>query len=160
MAIDMFSFTSIATYHSWLADNPAGCQAAVLHYLEQIRLREELNAFLEVYGNEALARAKELDANRIAGRPMGKLHGVVVSLKDVIAYQGHRLTAASKILTGFTSMYNATAVDKLLAEEAIIIGRNNCDEFAMGSTNENSAFGNVLNARDRTRVPGGSSGGS
>jgi aspartyl-tRNA(Asn)/glutamyl-tRNA(Gln) amidotransferase subunit A len=88
------------------------------------------------------------------------LHGVVIGLKDVIAYKNHALTAASKILEGFHSIYSATAVERLLAEEAIIIGNLNCDEFAMGSTNENSAYGKVLNALDETRVPGGSSGGS
>ena len=160
MAIDMFSFHSIASYHDWLKDHSDGCEIAVRHYLVQIGRHERLNAFLETYGEEALARAKELDKKRQAGQHPGKLHGVVVSLKDVIAHRGHTLTAASKILSGFTSIYNATVVDKLLAEDAIIIGRNNCDEFAMGSTNENSAYGNVGNARDASRVPGGSSGGS
>jgi aspartyl-tRNA(Asn)/glutamyl-tRNA(Gln) amidotransferase subunit A len=156
----MFTFTSIEAYHSWLKDNPDGCQVAVRHYLEQIRDQSALNAFLEVYGEEALNRAGDLDQKRRSGGRMGKLHGVVISLKDVIAYKGHRLTAASRILTGFTSIYHATVVEKLLAEDAVIIGRNNCDEFAMGSTNENSAYGKVLNARCRERVPGGSSGGS
>ena len=89
-----------------------------------------------------------------------QLHGVIVALKDVICYRGHKVSASSKILEGFTSIYNATVVEKLLLEEAIIIGLNNFDEFAMGSSNENSAFGNVLNAKDNSRVPGGSSGGS
>ena len=160
MGISMFAFTTIEAYHSWLADHPDGCLTVVRHYLEEIRRQERLNAFLEVYADEALARAGDLDDNRKAGHRMGKLHGVVIALKDVIAHQGHRLTAASKILAGFTSIYNATVVEKLLAEEAIIIGRNNCDEFAMGSTNENSAYGKVLNARCANRVPGGSSGGS
>jgi len=156
----MFTFKNIEAYHAWLADNPDGCQTAIRHYLGQIRQQERLNAFLEVYADEALARAIELDEKRRAGRRMGKLHGVVIALKDVIASKGHQLTAASKILAGFTSIYDATVVEKLLAEEAIIIGRTNCDEFAMGSTNENSAYGKVLNARCSNRVPGGSSGGS
>ena len=160
MALGMFNFTTIEAYHSWLAANPDGCAIAVGHYLEQIRQQERLNAFLEVYAGEALEKAKELDAKRKAGERTGRLHGVVISLKDVIAHKGHPMTAASRILQGFTSIYNATVVEKLLAEEAIVIGRNNCDEFAMGSTNENSAYGNVLNARDTDRVPGGSSGGS
>ena len=160
MAIDMFTFHSIASYHEWLQDHPDGCDVAVRHFLDRIGRNRELNAFLEVYGEEALARARELDEKRRSGKPLGKLHGVVISLKDVIAYRDHTLTAASKILTNFVSIYNATAVERLLAEEAIIIGRNNCDEFAMGSTNENSAYGKVLNARDTDRVPGGSSGGS
>jgi len=91
---------------------------------------------------------------------MGKLHGVVIGLKAVIAWKDYPLTAASNILRNYTSLYNATVVDKMLGEEAILIGHLNCDEFAMGSSNENSAFGNVLNARNKDRVPGGSSGGS
>ncbi len=101
-----------------------------------------------------------LDEKRKSGAATGKLHGVVVAIKDVICYKGHKVTAASKILEGFESVYNATAVQKLLDEDAIIIGSCNCDEFAMGSSNENSAYGNVLNALDETKVPGGSSGGS
>ena len=88
------------------------------------------------------------------------MHGVIVGLKDVICYKDHKVSASSKILNNFSSLYSATAVERLLAEDAIIIGRCNCDEFAMGSSNENSAYGNVLNALDETRVPGGSSGGS
>jgi aspartyl-tRNA(Asn)/glutamyl-tRNA(Gln) amidotransferase subunit A len=91
---------------------------------------------------------------------MGRLHGVIIGLKDVIAYKNHPLTAASRLLGNYSSLYNATVVDKMLAEEAILIGHLNCDEFAMGSSNENSAYGNVLNAHDNDRVPGGSSGGS
>lgn len=105
-------------------------------------------------------RAALLDDKRASGQPLGKLHGVVIAIKDVICCKDHQVTAASKILEGFISVYNATAVQKLLDEEAIIIGSCNCDEFAMGSTNENSAYGNVLNALDETKVPGGSSGGS
>lgn len=113
-----------------------------------------------MYEKEALERARVLDNERAAGRPQGALHGVVVGLKDVISYQDHLLGAGSKILENYTTIYNATAVDRLLAAGAIIIGRQNCDEFAMGSSNENSAYGPVLNAADTTRVPGGSSGGS
>ncbi len=160
MELAMFAFSTIQDYHRFLAGQPDGCTLAVTHYLARIEKNSELNAFLEVFAEEALERAKMLDKKRAAGGRLGKLHGVVIALKDIISYDGHRLSAASKILEGFSAVYNATVVDKLLAEEAIIIGRNNCDEFAMGSTNENSAFGKVLNARDRTRVPGGSSGGS
>ena len=91
---------------------------------------------------------------------MGALHGVVVGIKDVISYKGHRLSAASNILKGFEAIYSATAVERLLDSEAIIVGNLNCDEFAMGSTNENSSYGRVKNALDESRVPGGSSGGS
>jgi len=156
----LFSFNSIEHYHDFLAKNPDGCSIAVNYYLSKIEEKKHLNSFLEVYSEEALKKAKELDKKRKDGQPIGKLHGVVIALKDVIAYKGHRLAASSKILENFKSVYNASAVERLLEEDAIIIGRNNCDEFAMGSTNENSAFGNVMNAIDETRVPGGSSGGS
>lgn len=156
----MFSFSSIKDYQTNLLNGQTSCVAAVSFYLEQIRKNSHLNAFLEVYEEDALSKAEELDAIISAKGLSGKMHGVVVALKDVICYRGHKTSAASKILESYTSIYNATAVEKLLAEGAIIIGRNNCDEFAMGSSNENSAFGNVLNAKDNSRVPGGSSGGS
>ena len=157
MGLDLHS---IEAYHRSLGDQPDGCRQAVVHYLDRIEAQRHLNAFLEVYAEEALARAKALDEKRKAGQRLGKLHGVVIALKDVIAYKGHTLSAGSKILEHYSSIYHATVVEKLLAEDAIIIGRNNCDEFAMGSSNENSAYGKVLNARGEGRVPGGSSGGS
>jgi aspartyl-tRNA(Asn)/glutamyl-tRNA(Gln) amidotransferase subunit A len=153
-------FHSIEAYHLALKAGTVSCEEAVAHYLTAIDRQKDLNAYLRVYGAEALEKARVLDGRRKAGEPMGKLHGVVIGIKDVIAYKGHGLTAASRILEDYVSIYNATAVEKLLAEEAIIIGALNCDEFAMGSSNENSAFGNVLNARCKDRVPGGSSGGS
>lgn len=156
----MFKYHSITQYHQDLLSGTATCVEAVQHYLQQIEARRHLNAYVYIYAEEALKRAAELDASRKAGKPTGKLHGVVIALKDVIAYKDHPLTAASKILEGFKPVFNATAVERLLAEEAIIIGSTNCDEFAMGSTNENSSYGKVLNAIDETRVPGGSSGGS
>jgi aspartyl-tRNA(Asn)/glutamyl-tRNA(Gln) amidotransferase subunit A len=134
--------------------------AAVEHYIKRIRSNAHLNAYIRIYDQEALELAKKLDVRRAAGKPTGKLHGVVISIKDVLCYKDHPVTASSKILKDFVSVYNATAVERLLAEEAIIIGHTNCDEFAMGSSNENSAYGPVLNALDETRVPGGSSGGS
>jgi len=156
----LFSFLSIKDYQTFLFNGQTTSVEAVSYYLQQIEANKHLNSFLEVYAEEALQRAAELDSLRKSGKPTGKLHGVVVALKDVICYRGHKVSASSKILEGFTSIYNATVVEKLLLEEAIIIGRNNCDEFAMGSSNENSAFGNVLNAKDNSRVSGGSSGGS
>lgn len=156
----MFRFSTIKDYHTTLQNGQTTCVEAVRCYLELIRSRPQLNAFLNVYETEALERAAALDLQRQQGQPLGKLHGVVVGLKDVISYKDHPLSAASKILENFTAVYNATAVDKLLAEGAIIIGRQNCDEFAMGSSNENSAYGPVKNAVDESRVPGGSSGGS
>ena len=165
----MFDFSSIEQYHSSLKEGTTSCLLAVEHYLQRIQATQQLNAFIQVYADEALEKAKQLDTQRKAGNPTGKLHGVIVGIKDVIAYKDHPLSASSNILKahpddlagrGFTSIYSATVIEKVLAQEAIIIGNLNCDEFAMGSTNENSAYGKVLNALDETRVPGGSSGGS
>lgn len=135
------------------------CVELVNHHLNQIDKYKHLNAFLSVYAEEALARAASIDQKIKAGNA-GKLAGLVVGLKDVLSYDGHPLQAASQVLNGFVAQYNATAVQRLLDEDAIVIGRQNCDEFAMGSSNENSSFGPVKNAIDPTRVPGGSSGGS
>ena len=156
----MFSYETIQQYHSDLLNGDTSCIDAVKHYLNQISEKKNLNAFIQVYPEEALAKARLLDEKRTNGEPLKKLHGVVIALKDVIAYKDHPLTASSGILRDFTSLYNSTAVEKLLSEDAIIIGHTNCDEFAMGSTNENSVYGKVLNALDETKVPGGSSGGS
>lgn len=153
-------FTGIKNYQQQLINGSTTCAAAVNYFLEKIKENKRLNAFTEVYAEEAVATAAALDEKRKSGAATGKLHGVVIAIKDVICYKGHKVTAASKILEGFESVYNATAVQKLLDEDAIIIGSCNCDEFAMGSSNENSAYGNVLNALDETKVPGGSSGGS
>lgn len=156
----MYTFGSIAQYHIALLNGSTTCVEAVQFYLQKISSQQHLNAFVHVYGEEALRKAQQLDEQRQAGQPLKKLHGVVVSLKDVICYKDHPVSASSAILKNFTSLYNATAVERLLAEDAIIIGSTNCDEFAMGSTNENSAYGKVLNALNENRVPGGSSGGS
>ena len=156
----MFEFTSIKQYQLALVQGKTSCTESLHHYLSKIEKTKHLNAFVHVFTDEALQKAAGLDEKRRSGKPIGKLHGVVIAIKDVICYKDHPLSAASGILKNFTSIYSATAVEKLLQEEAIIIGVCNCDEFAMGSTNENSVYGNVLNAIDETRVPGGSSGGS
>jgi aspartyl-tRNA(Asn)/glutamyl-tRNA(Gln) amidotransferase subunit A len=156
----LFSYSSVEDYHARLKDGSFTCVQAVNYYLQKITGTRHLNAFIEVYEQEALEKAQQLDQQRNSGKATGRLHGVVIGLKDVLCHKDHKLTAASGILKDFISLYSATAVQKLLDEEAIIIGNLNCDEFAMGSTNENSVYGNVLNAVDETRVPGGSSGGS
>jgi aspartyl-tRNA(Asn)/glutamyl-tRNA(Gln) amidotransferase subunit A len=156
----LFEYSSIEQYHAQLEEGNVTCLQAVEHYLQRIAVTRHLNAFIHVYDDEALTKARELDNSRKAGMPAGKLHGVIIGIKDVICYKDHPVSAASRILKNFTSVYSATAVERLLEEGAIIIGNLNCDEFAMGSTNENSAYGKVLNALDETRVPGGSSGGS
>lgn len=142
-----------------LFDGTLSCVERVNRFLTNIDAKKHLNVFLSVYGQEALARAAEVDF-KIQHKKAGKLAGLVIGLKDVLCYKDHPLQASSKILDGFESQFNATAVQRLLDEDAIIIGRQNCDEFAMGSSNENSAFGAVLNDLDNSRVPGGSSGGS
>ena len=156
----MFRFNTIKDYHAALLAGETSCIQAVDFFLDQINQHQHLNSFLEIFLEEAKSRAIELDQLRALGKPMGKLHGVVVGIKDVLCYDAHKVSAASKILENYTAVYSATAVQKLLDEGAIIIGRQNCDEFAMGSSNENSAYGPVKNALDTTRVPGGSSGGS
>lgn len=156
----MFHYSDISTYHLQLKNNETDCVSAVKFYLDKIAENKLLNAFVEVFEMEALKKAAELDEKRRSGGAIKKLHGVVIAIKDVICYKGHRVTAASAILKDFISVYNSTAVQLLLDEDAIIIGSCNCDEFAMGSSNENSVYGNVLNAIDHTLVPGGSSGGS
>ena len=156
----MFCFTDIQTYHGQLKTGATTCAQAVQFYLDQIKDQQNLNAYLEVFVDEAIQRANALDQERLDGKPVGALHGVVVGIKDVISYKGHALSAASKMLENYTAVYSATAIERLLAAGAIIIGRQNCDEFAMGSSNENSAFGAVKNAANQSLVSGGSSGGS
>jgi aspartyl-tRNA(Asn)/glutamyl-tRNA(Gln) amidotransferase subunit A len=156
----LFAFQSIETYHRDLLQGKTTCVDAVTHYIAQIKTQEYLNAFVQVYAEEALEKANQLDLKRSKDTNLKSLHGVVIGIKDVIAYNNHPVSAASKMLKGFTSIYNATVVEKLLAEDAIIIGHQNCDEFAMGSSNENSYYGVVKNATNQNHVPGGSSGGS
>lgn len=128
-------------------------------YLEKIEANSDLNAFLEVFDASARESALRVDEKIKAGTA-GRLAGLVVGIKDNICYKAHRVSASSKILEGFESLYTATALQRLLDQDAVVIGRLNCDEFAMGSSNENSAFGPVKNPVNLKTVPGGSSGGS
>ena len=130
-------------------------------FLDRIeRLHASLNAFTLVDSERALARAADVDRRRAAGEPAGALAGVPVALKDNLCVRGMRTTASSRILEGFIPPYDATVVQRLEAAGAVIVGKTNCDEFAMGSSNENSAFGPVHNPWATERTPGGSSGGS
>lgn len=128
-------------------------------YLKRIKEFQNLNAFIEIFDEDALRQAKEVDV-KIANGTAGKLAGCVVAIKDNICFKGHRVTASSKILDGFESLFTATALQRLIDQDVIVIGRLNCDEFAMGSSNETSVYGPVKNNLDTSKVPGGSSGGS
>ncbi len=129
------------------------------YFLKKIEDNKHLNAYNFVFNEESKKQAKIVEEKIKAGR-CGKLAGMVLAVKDVLSIKDKPTTCSSKILKDFTSIYTATAVKKLIEEDVIIIGKTNCDEFAMGSSNESSAFGPVLNPVDNTRVPGGSSGGS
>jgi len=155
----VYTFTTIRQLQADLGAGKTSCQQLVAESIKAIEDKKQLNAFLEVFNDSAIAQAKLVD-EKIASKTAGRLAGVIVGLKDNICYKGHKVSASSRILEGFESLYSSTVVERLLAEDAIIIGRLNCDEFAMGSSNENSAFGNVLNPLNEKTVPGGSSGGS
>ena len=142
-----------------LSSGKTTCCEIINAYLTRIEKHSHLNAFLEVFEDSALSKARAVDQEIKSGKA-GKLAGMVIGIKDNICYKSHKCSASSKILDGFTSLYSATAVERLLKEDAIIIGRLNCDEFGMGGSNEHSAFGHVLNPHDNSKVPGGSSGGA
>ena len=132
--------------------------AASLNRIEEVN--PALNAFNLVDAERALARAREIDRRRAAGDALGPLAGVPIALKDNMNVRGMRTTASSRILERFVPPYDATVVRRLEDAGAVIVGKTNCDEFAMGSSNENSAFGPVRNPWALDRIPGGSSGGS
>ena len=155
----MYSFLNIQKLKADLKSGLTTCKELTEEAIKQISENHRLNAFLEVFESSALAQALIVD-EKIKSGTEGKLAGVIVGLKDNICYKGHKVSASSKILEGFESLYSATVVERLIAEDAIIIGRLNCDEFAMGSSNESSAYGNVLNPLNNSCVPGGSSGGA
>ena len=155
----MYSFLNIEKLKADLKSGLITCKELTEEAIKQISENHRLNAFLEVFESSALAQALVID-EKIKSGTEGKLAGVIVGLKDNICYKRHKVSASSKILEGFESLYSATVVERLIAEDAIIIGRLNCDEFAMGSSNENSAYGNVLNPLNNSCVPGGSSGGA
>ena len=153
------TYTSLSEIKSDITSGATTVEKLVRGYLNKISANAHLNAFNEVFEVEALANARQIDL-RIQQGTAGKLAGMVIAIKDNICYKGHKVSASSKILKDFISIYSSTIVERLLAADAVIIGRCNCDEFGMGASNENSFFGPVKNYADETKVPGGSSGGS
>jgi len=152
-------FHSLKETRNAIFSGSISIESLVKHYLKSINDKKSLNAFVEVFEQEAISLAQEADV-KIKNGTAGKLAGLVIGIKDNICYKGHKVSAASNILNNYTSIYSATCVERLIAEDAIIIGRLNCDEFGMGSSNENSAFGPVKNPYNEKLVAGGSSGGS
>jgi aspartyl-tRNA(Asn)/glutamyl-tRNA(Gln) amidotransferase subunit A len=143
-----------------LAAREVSSAEVVTHLLARIEAQRSLGAFLHVDGDGALRAAKAIDARRAQGDALGPLAGVPIAHKDIFVTRGMPSTAGSKMLEGYASPFDATVVERLAAAGAISLGKLNCDEFAMGSANENSAYGAVHNPWDTARVPGGSSGGS
>lgn len=152
-------YSSLKEVQEDLSNGQTSIVALVQYYLDRINEHQELNAFNEVFSEEALRSASFID-QKLADKTAGRLAGMVICIKDNICYKGHQVTASSRILEGFTSVFSATVLERLIAEDVIIIGRCNCDEFAMGGSNETSYYGPVKNFKDVKRVSGGSSGGA
>ncbi|OGF64271.1 glutaminyl-tRNA synthase (glutamine-hydrolyzing) subunit A [Candidatus Giovannonibacteria bacterium RIFCSPHIGHO2_01_FULL_45_24] len=152
---------TIKEFHEALKNRKISAREVVISYLDEIKKKNsELNAYLEIFENDALGRAKEIDERIASGETPGELWGVPLAIKDNILIRGKIASAASKILENYVASYDAFVIEKLKKAGAIFLGRTNMDEFAMGSSTENSAYGPVKNPRDMSRVPGGSSGGS
>lgn len=145
----------------WISSGEKTAEQVTKESLAKIaELNPTINAFVEVFEEEAIAQAKAVDAKKAKGEKLGALAGVPVAIKDNILYKGHKATCCSKMLANYVASYNSTVVERLLAQDAVIIGRANMDEFAMGSTNQTSVYGPVKNPVNTEYVPGGSSGGS
>lgn len=158
--MEHYDFTSISRTRDDLVGGKYSAEELCRYYITKAQSEDQYNAFLEVFETSALETAKRLDAQIAQGKDPGPLTGAIIAIKDNLCLKGHKVSASSKILEGFESLYTATSVQRLLDAGAIIIGRTNCDEFAMGSSNENSAFGGVKNPINTDLVTGGSSGGS
>lgn len=156
MNFDDFNYSQI---RDLLLHRQITCQQIIERYLKKINEGKNLNAFISILGQQALAAAKNIDSKLEKSRA-GKLAGMVLAVKDNINLKGQKTTCGSKMLADFVSPYTATVLQRLEQEDAIIIGKTNMDEFAIGSSNETSYFNPVKNPHDITKVPGGSSGGS
>jgi aspartyl-tRNA(Asn)/glutamyl-tRNA(Gln) amidotransferase subunit A len=157
---DMTNWTIEAVKEALVAKKVSARELAAEHYSRIAARNPELNAFLTLSQERAYAQADRIDALVSAGKPLPPLAGVPIAVKDVLSTRGVRTTCGSKILEHYIPPYDATAVARLEAAGAVLLGKTNCDEFAMGSSNENSAYGPVLNPEATDRIPGGSSGGS
>ena len=150
-SLKLKTFRSFSEVQKALNSFSITCLDITNQYLENIKKQDSLNAFIEIYEEEALNSAKLID-KKIKQKKAGRLAGMVIAVKDNICYSGHKVSAASKILDGFESLYTATALQNLIDHDAIVIGRLNCDEFAMGSSNENSIYGPVKNPNNYIKV--------
>ncbi len=153
------TFASVADLSRMLSAREVSAVELAQHYLARIEQHKELNAFLDVRPEVTLAQARAAD-ERIATGTATPLTGIPIAHKDIFVTKDWASTAASRMLEGYMSPFDATVVRQLAAEGMVCLGKLNCDEFAMGSGNENSAFGKVFNPWDKNAVPGGSSGGS
>lgn len=155
----MKKYNSLSEIQTLIAQKKLVLPDLLDYYFAQITAQQDLNVFNEVFVDSAKKQAVSVQ-QKIDNGTAGKLAGMVIGIKDNILYKDHITTASSKMLEGFISPYSSTVVTRLIQEDAIIIGRTNCDEFAMGGSNETSYYGTVRNAADTERVAGGSSGGS
>jgi len=160
LALSDYSFINLVSVREDIVSKKISALDLVELYLIRATKEDKYNAFLEVFSDSARTAAAALDQKIASGEAIGELAGAIIGIKDNLCYKDHCVGASSKILDGFKSLYTASAVQNLIDQDAIIIGRLNCDEFAMGSSNENSAYGVVKNPIDTSLVPGGSSGGS
>ncbi len=158
--MDLLNLT-IKKIHQGLVNKEFSDLELTKTYLDKIEKEDKkIHSFLSVYRDRAIAKSKKVDEKISKGEKISLLEGVPVSIKDIILVKGMKCTAGSKILENYIAPYNATCINKLEKEGVIILGKNNLDEFAMGSSTENSGFGPTKNPIDLNRVPGGSSGGS
>ena len=152
-----------ATAHGLLAQLNSGAVSAAevaRFYLDRAEQLRRLNVYVHLDPEAVLAQARAVDAKRQAGQPLGPLAGVPVAIKDVLCVEGEPTTCGSRMLKDFRPPYDATVIARLKAADAVLFGKTNMDEFAMGSSTENSAYGPTHNPWDESRIPGGSSGGS